>query len=93
MLPEIAVLLRNETHRMGDFYAQAWQTFMAATTTIVKESNLVLWSVVGKDLEPRSDGRPCPNEFLRLGFQLSSVRYQGVAMLCTTRVIHCMSSE
>ena len=66
---------------------------MATTTTIIKESNLVLWSVVCKDLEPRSDGRPCPHQHLRLGSHLSIVCYQGVAMLCTTRVIHRMSSE
>ena len=70
---------------------------MATARTIITESDLVLWSVVSKDLEPRSDGRPCPHQHLCLGSQLSSVCYQGVAMLCTitstTRVIHRMSSE
>jgi len=66
---------------------------MATARTIIKESNLVLGSVIRKDLEPRSDGRPCPHQHLRLGSHLSIVCYQGVAMLCTTRVIHRMSSE
>ena len=69
---ETALLLCNETHRVDD-YNSAWETFMAATRTIVKKSNLVLWSVVGKDLEPRYDGLLCPHQYLRLGSQLFSV--------------------
>ena len=88
---ETALLLCNETHRVDD-YNSAWETFMAATRTIVKKPNLVLWSVVCKDLEPRCDGLLRPHQYLRLGSQLSSVCDQGVAMLCTTRMIHRMSS-
>ena len=29
---------------------------MTAATTVVKESSLVLWTVVGNDLEPLGDG-------------------------------------
>ena len=71
----------NETHRVDD-YNSAWETFMAPTRTIVKKPNLVLWSVVCKDLEPRCDGLLRPHQYLRLGPQLSSVCDQGVAMLC-----------